>query len=45
MSAQPIWDEKAITTGRTQINETNSIISFAGNGTMRVSDTPERLSI
>ena len=43
LSPQPIWDEQATTTGVTQINETHSVVTFIGNGTMTVPDT-ERLS-
>jgi hypothetical protein len=45
LSSQPIWDEQATTTGRTQINETHSIVSFIGNGTMTVSDTGETINM
>jgi hypothetical protein len=43
LSPQPIWDEQATTTGRIQINETHSIVSFIGNGTMIAPDTGERI--
>jgi hypothetical protein len=45
LSPQPIWDEQAITTGRTPINETHSIVSFIGNGTMTVPDTGETINM
>ena len=45
LSPQPIWDEQATTTGRIQINETHSIISFIGNGTMTVPDTGETINM
>ena len=45
LSPQPIWDEQATTTGRTPINETHSIVSFIGNGTMTVPDTGETINM
>jgi hypothetical protein len=45
LSPQPIWDEQATNTGRTPINETHSIISFIGNGTMTVPDTGETVNM
>jgi hypothetical protein len=45
LSPQPIWDEQATTTGRTPINETHSIVSFIGNGTMIVPDTGETINM
>src|ERR687898_1663507 len=45
LSAQPVWDEQATTTGLTQINETHSIVTFIGNGTMTVSDTGETVNM
>jgi hypothetical protein len=45
LSPQPIWDEKATTTCRIQINETHSIVSFIGNGTMTVPDTGETINM
>jgi hypothetical protein len=45
LSPQPIWDEQATTTGRTPINETHSIVSFIGNGTMTVLDTGETINM
>ena len=45
LSPQPIWDEQATTTGRTPINETHSIVSFIGNGTMTVPDTRETINM
>jgi len=44
-SPQLIWDEQATTTGRTPINETHSIVSFIGNGTMTVPDTGETVNM
>jgi len=45
LSAQPVWDEQATTTGVTQINETHSIVTFIGNGTMTVPDTGETVNM
>jgi hypothetical protein len=45
LSPQPIWDEQATNTGRTPINETHSIVSFIGNGTMTVPDTGETINM
>jgi hypothetical protein len=45
LSPQLIWDEQATTTGRTPINETHSIVSFIGNGTMTVPDTGETVNM
>jgi hypothetical protein len=45
LSPQPIWDEQATTTCRIQINETHSIVSFIGNGTMTVPDTGETINM
>ena len=36
---QPVWDEVIRITGLTPINETHSILTFVGNGTMTVPDT------
>jgi hypothetical protein len=45
LSAQPIWDEQATSTGVTPINETHSIGTFIGNGTMIVPDTGETINM
>jgi propanediol dehydratase large subunit len=45
LSPQPIWDEQATTTGVTQINETHSVVTFIGNGTMTVPDTGETINM
>lgn len=45
LSPQPIWDEQVTTTDRTPINETHSIVSFIGNGTMTVPDTGETINM
>ncbi len=38
-SAQPVWDETVRTTAIIPINETHSMATFEGNGTMNVPDT------
>jgi hypothetical protein len=38
-SPRPIVDEVVINTGETPINETHTIVTFIGNGTMTVPDT------
>jgi hypothetical protein len=38
-SPRPIVDEVVINTGETPINETHTIVSFVGNGTMTMPDT------
>lgn len=43
LSAQPVWEEVATTTGVTPINETHSIATFIGNGTLTVPDTGETI--
>jgi hypothetical protein len=45
LSPQPIWDEQATSTGVTPINETHSIGTFIGNGTMTVPDTGETINM
>jgi hypothetical protein len=45
LSAQPIWDEQVTSTGVTPINETHSVGTFIGNGTMTVPDTGETVSM
>ncbi len=45
LSSQPIWDEHATTTGITQINDTHSIVTFIGNGTMKVPDTGKTVNM
>jgi hypothetical protein len=36
MSPQPVWDEVVVNMGATPINETHTIVTFVGNGTMTV---------
>jgi hypothetical protein len=43
LSAQPVWEEVATTTGVTPINQTHSIATFIGNGTLTVPDTGETI--
>jgi hypothetical protein len=45
LSAQPVWDEQVTSTGVTPINETHSIGTFIGNGTMTVPDTGETVNM
>ena len=42
---QPVWDEVIRLTGLTSINETHSILTFVGNGTMTVPDTEETINM
>jgi hypothetical protein len=44
-SSQPVWDETVRTTAIIPINETHSIATFEGNGTMRVPDTGEIINM
>jgi hypothetical protein len=37
--SQPVWDEVVLNTGATPINETHTIVTFVGNGTMTVPAT------
>jgi hypothetical protein len=43
LSPQPVWEEVATTTGVAPINETHSIATFIGNGTLNVPDTGETI--
>ena len=45
LSAQPIWDETVRTTGIFPINQTHSMATFEGNGTMTVPDTGETINM
>jgi hypothetical protein len=45
LSSQPIWNEQATSTGVTSINETHSIGTFIGNGTITVPDTGETINM
>ena len=44
-SSQPVWDEVVRTTDMFPINETHSIATFEGNGTMTVPDTGEVINM
>jgi hypothetical protein len=44
-SPHPIWDEIVITTGEIPINETHTIVTFIGNGTMTVPDTGKTINM
>ena len=43
MSSQLVWEELATNTGLTPINQTHSIATFIGNGTLTVPDTGETI--
>jgi hypothetical protein len=45
LSPQPIWEEEATTTGMTPINQTHSIVTFIGNGTLTVPDTGQTVNM
>src|SRR5918994_6164418 len=45
LSPQPIWEERVRNTGETPFNQTHSIISFFGNGTLTVPDTGENIDV
>ena len=45
LSPQPIWEERVRNTGETPFNQTHSIISFFGNGTLTVPDTEETIDV
>jgi hypothetical protein len=45
LSPQPIWEERVRNTGETPFNQTHSIISFFGNGTLTVPDTGETIDV
>lgn len=36
LSPQPVWNEVVVNTGATPINQTHTIVTFIGNGTMSV---------
>ncbi|MDQ4101477.1 MAG: hypothetical protein M3115_04745 [Thermoproteota archaeon] len=44
-SPQPVWDETVRTTGIFPINETHSIATFEGNGTMTVPSTGQTVNM
>ena len=43
LSSQLVWEELATNTGLTPINQTHSIATFIGNGTLTVPDTGETI--
>ena len=45
LSPQPIWEERVSNTGETYFNQTHSIITFFGNGTLTVPDTGETIDV
>jgi hypothetical protein len=45
LSPQPIWEERVRNTGETPFNQTHSIITFFGNGTLTVPDTGETIDV
>jgi hypothetical protein len=45
LSPQPIWEERVRNTGVTPFNQTHSIITFFGNGTLTVPDTGETIYV
>jgi hypothetical protein len=45
LSSQAVWDEQVTSTGVTPINETHSIATFIGNGTMTVPDTDQTVNM
>lgn len=45
LSPQPIWEERVEDTGETYFNQTHSIITFFGNGTLTVPDTGETIDV
>jgi hypothetical protein len=44
-SSRPVWDEVIKNTGLTPINETHSIVTFIGNGTMTVPETGRTINM
>jgi hypothetical protein len=45
LSPQPIWEERVRNTGVTPFNQTHSIVTFFGNGTLTVPDTGETINV
>jgi hypothetical protein len=45
LSPQPVWEEEATTSGMTPINQTHSIVTFIGNGTLTVPDTGQTINM
>ena len=45
LSPQLIWDELVVNTGATPINETHTLVTFIGNGTMTIPDTGQTINM
>src|SRR5215217_2724132 len=45
LSPQPVWDEVVVNTGAIPINETHTIVTFIGNGTMSVPGTGQTINM
>jgi hypothetical protein len=45
LSPQPVWDEVVVNTGATPINETHTIVTFIGNGTMSMPNTGQTINM
>ena len=45
LSSQPVWQEQATTSGMTPINQTHSMVTFIGNGTLTVPDTGQTMNM
>ena len=45
LSPQPIWEERVRNTGVAPFNQTHSIVTFFGNGTLTVPDTGETIDV
>ena len=45
LSPQPVWDEIVVNTGATSINETHTLATFIGNGTMTVPDRGQTINM
>jgi hypothetical protein len=45
LSPQPVWDEVVVNTDATPINETHTIVTFIGNGTMTVPNTGQTINM
>ena len=45
LSPKPVWDEVVINTGSTPINETHTLVTFIGNGTMTIPDTGQTINM
>lgn len=45
LSPQLIWDEVVVNTGATPINKTHTLLTFIGNGTIKVPDTGQTINM